>query len=102
MREGDMTRETTRDSQISARITVVGFLMSCVIAVYHCRVSFTNLPPSAKLSKELVDSFVGSPALINIGCRCYCLLWIVACSAFLYHGLKRVSPRALSLLTGGR
>ena len=49
-----------------------------------------------------ISSFVGSPSWINVGCRFYCLLWIMACSAFLYFGLKRIAPRALSLLTGGR
>ena len=94
--ESDMTRGTTRDSLISARISVVGFLMSCVIAAYHCRVIFTNLSPVAKLSNELVDSFVDQIGAMLV-CAC-----IVASSALLCHGLKRFSPRVLSLLTGGR
>ena len=67
-----MNDETSRNDLISVRITLLGFLMSCVIAIYH------------------------------VCCRCYSLLWILACSALLYFGLKRISPRHLSLLTGGR
>lgn len=96
--ENDIVGETTRESLISARITVVGFLMSCVIAVYHCRVSFSELSPAAELSNGLVDAFFDQVAV-------FAMTWFFAVTGYLlFRGLTlrtypaKIARRTFSLV----